>query len=189
MSAEPVRHLRSAPEPTEATLLVLNPASGETKPLIEYTQGIKDTLTTLTNKYQAACAEITRLKRDKEAEARAHEFWDQAQALHDWYAIATGHPGRKFGAEEFYQALPRLKDRTVGLIGFLQAIAGIAFDPKKSSTPQRNGRFTIYDSWEHVTRNSANLQSYRDRAPGDPDGNEWKRWLIAHIEGCLAPKS
>jgi hypothetical protein len=180
MSADLVRHL----QPVEDTppLIVVNEATGERMgPLEDFTQTSEDALATLTHKYHAALAEITKLKRDKEAEARRHECWAEIEALHDWYAIATGHPGRKFGAEEFMQALPRIK--AVGPIEFLHAVAGVAFDPKKSSRPQRNGRYTYYDSWEHLTRNAANLQSYIDRAPGDPDGHKWKRFLIAHIEG------
>ena len=146
-------------------------------------QELKDALETLERKYSAACAEITKLRRNKEAEARKHQFWAEATALHDWYAIATGHPGCKFGAEKFDQVLPRLRE--VGPVAVLHAIAGIAFDPKRSPKPQRNGRYTLYDSWEHVMRNPDNLKSYRDRAPGDPEGHEWKHWLIAHIESQL----
>lgn len=188
------------PPPAEAEVRHLRPVEDEKPPIVLFNTETGEQIGTLAEleaaheaeysalqvKYRGALAEITKLKSNKEAEARRHESWAMAESLHDWYAIATGHPGRKFGAEEFYQALPRLGG---GPYPFLQAIAGMAFDPKRSSKPQRNGKFTLYDSWEHVTRNVGNFDSYRGRAPFPGDEHGWKRWLVAHIEAQLEERA
>lgn len=182
MSAE--RHLQPVPDQGPPPLVVVNTETGERMgPLTQFTEQAEAEYSTLEGKYRGALAEITKLKRDKEADARAHAFWLELATLHDWYAIATGHPGRKFGTDEFYQGLPRLKAGSP--IEFLHGIAGIAYDPKRSSRPQRNGKYTLYDSWEHFTRNPGNFQSYVDRAPFPDDEHAWKRWLISHVEAQL----
>lgn len=182
MSA-PERHLR--PVEDKPTIRLVNADGEQIGTLAEVEASHEAEITAFQQKYRGALSEITKLKTDKEAEARRHEWWAQGETLHDWYAIASGHPGRKFGAEEFYQALPRLGDP----YPFLQAIAGIAFDPKRASKPQRNGKFTLYDSWEHLTRNVTNFDSYRDRAPHPDDEHGWKRWLVAHMEAQLEERA
>lgn len=128
-----------------------------------------------------AKAAVTRMQRDQEAEARDHKLWDEAQALHDWWAIACDHPGVKFDAEAFRQVLPRLKE--VGPIGVLQAVAGVAFDP--NSAPRKNGTTELFNDWELLNRSGAKAKRFRERAPGRPDGEEWKRWLVDRIEARL----
>lgn len=127
-------------------------------------------------------AQITRLERDKEAEARRHKLWDEASALHDWWGMATGHAGTKFGADELHQALPRLKERTP--VEVLQGIAGIAYDPNTKQT--RNGGTERYDSWELLLKSGPNLQRYMERAYQWPSKeHQWKFWLIERIEGSF----
>lgn len=129
-------------------------------------------------------ARITRMERDEEAEARKHKLWAEAEAVHDWWALACGHPGVKFGAEEFHQVLPRLKERDVGLIGVLKAVAGAAFDP--NTKRMKNGRMQRFDSFELIMRSRPKCDSFRERAPGRADGEEWKRWLVQRIEEALS---
>lgn len=129
-----------------------------------------------------AKAKITRLERDEEMEALEHSRYDEILTLHEWWALATNHEGVKFGAKEFFQALPRLKERHVE--GFLQGIAGIAFDP--NTKPRRNGGTEIYNSWELLTASGPKFQRYYERAPGWPTRpHHWKTWLIQRIEGSF----
>lgn len=129
-------------------------------------------------------AKLTRLQRDEEEEARKHKLWAEAETVHAWWRIACDHPGVKFGAEEFHQALPRLKE--VGPVGLLKAVAGAAYDP--STQTMRNGRKKRYDDWELICRSSAKYRSFAERAPGREDGEEWKRWLVDRIEENLIHK-
>lgn len=137
----------------------------------------------LERKYQGALSKIGRLERDEEEEARRHKLWDEAECVHSWWRIACGHPGVKFGADQFYQALPRLKEREVGVIGMLRAVAGAAYDP--NTKRMKNGRIQRFDSWELVTRSQEKCRSFMERAPGREDGEEWKRWLVDRIEEGL----
>lgn len=178
MSAQ--RHLRPV-EDDKPPLIVVNEATGERLgPLSDLEAEHEAEYNALQGKYRAALAQITRLTKDAEAEARKHELWTEAEALHEWWRLATGHPGRKFGADEFYQVLPRLKDRECGPVGVLHAIAGAAFDP--GTKQLKNGKTERYDDWELVTRSPAKLDSFRNRAPVGADDHHWKRWLIAHIQ-------
>lgn len=126
-------------------------------------------------------AKVTRLQRQQEDKARGHKLWDEAQMLHDWWAIACDHPGVQFGADEFKQVLPRLKE--LGPVGVLQAIAGAAYDPNER--PRKNGTTEFFNDWELVMRSSAKCRRFAERAPGRPGGEEWKRWLIQRIESRL----
>jgi hypothetical protein len=122
---------------------------------------------------------LTQLQKDKEAEGREHKLWPEAEALHTWWALATGHEGCSFEAEELYQAVPRLKEHTA--IGILQGIAGIAYDPNERTI--KNGGSEKYDSWELLMKSGPRLKRYQERAPGWPvKPNQWKHWLLDRIE-------
>jgi hypothetical protein len=183
MSTDPARrHLKPVEE--APPLIVVNSETGErVGTLAEVTQETEDALVKAERRIRYLDGRITGLERDEETEARKHELWAEGEALHEWWRLATGHPGRQFGADEFYQVLPRLKDRECGPIGVLHAIAGAAFDP--GTKRMKNGRTERYDDWELVTRSPAKLDSFRNRAPVGADEHQWKRWLVSHIEAQL----
>lgn len=124
---------------------------------------------------------LTKLQQDKEAAAREHKLWTEASTVHDWWRVACDHPGVSFGAEDFYQALPRLNEMSP--VELLKAVAGAAYDP--GSRKMRNGRTENYNSWELINRSKAKHESFAARAPGKPDGHEWKVWLVNRIESRL----
>lgn len=168
---------------SERPLLRLVDDNGEiTEQACPHCQEKEDALVALERKYRSAMAEITRMKRDAEAEARQHHLWDEAQAAHEWWRLACWHPGTKFAAEEFYQALPRLRERN-GLQQLLQAIAGAAYDP--GSRRMKNGNLEIYDDWELITRSKKKVLNFGQRVYGGADSPQWKRWLIERIESNL----
>lgn len=181
MSADPTRPHLHAVEDDAPPLIVVNASTGERMgSLTVVTDAAEAEYNALQGKYRAALAQITKLTKDSEAEARKHERWSEGEALHMWWRLATGRCGRKFGADEFYQALPRLKEREHGPIGVLQAIAGAAYDP--GTKQMRNGKTERYDDWELICRSQAKLESFQARAPVGADDHHWKRWLVAHIE-------
>lgn len=131
---------------------------------------------------RVAKAKVTRLERTAEEKARNHKLWDEAEALHGWWAIACDHPGATFDAEAFQQVLPRLKN--IGPVGVLHAIAGAACDPH--TRPRANGTTERYDSWEIVNRSEEKARNFAERAPFDArDPHCWKKWLIKRIESRL----
>lgn len=182
----PARKLRAAPDPDQRIWRLIDPATGDFEdyagcPECEEKEAA---LIQLERQHRATNARLTRLQRDQEKEARRHKLWAEAETVHDWWAIACGHPGVKFGAEDFYQALPRLGE---GPVELLKGIAGAAYDP--STKQMKNGRIQRFDSWELITRSSAKLRSFADRAPGPQDSEDWKRWLVRRIESNLAGTS
>lgn len=142
----------------------------------------EDAFDVLQRKLTGAMAEIGRLKKDADAEARRHELWAEALTVHEWWALATGHFKASFSADAFYIVQPRLKARD-GLLGVLRAIAGAAYDPM--TRMMKNGKLERYDSFELINRSAEKQASFQMRAPGPDSEHEWKRWLIARIESNL----
>ncbi len=142
-------------------------------------------VTMLERDLRAKRARITNLERDAEAEARRHKLWDQAEAVHTWWAIACDHTGVAFGAEEFGYLLPHLKAPDRGIYLVLRSIAGAAYDP--ATKPRKNGAIKRYDDLELITRTKKHLYDFASRAPGLPDEHAWKRWLVTHIASSLRP--
>ena len=144
----------------------------------------EDAFETLQRKLVGALAEIGRLKRDPEAEARKHELWHQAECAHEWWRLCTGHFRAQFAAEEFYAVLPRLKERD-GLLRVLKGICALVFDPNEA--PMKNGRMKRYDGWHLVACSRAKLDERCERAPGKSADDEatWRIWLVRRIEANL----
>jgi hypothetical protein len=181
------RHLHLAPQAEQRIWRIIDPATGEHEdfagcPHCEEKEAV---VVQLERQIRTLNARLTRLQRDEEKEARKHAMWAEASALHDWWALATGHEGTKFGADELYAAVPRLKEHTAREI--LQGIAGIAFDP--NTKRKRNGHTERYDGWETLMKSGPKFQRYAERAPGWPvKQHYWKRWLIDRIESNLRTK-
>lgn len=126
-------------------------------------------------------AKITKLERDTETECRADPLWTEAECLHEYWALSCKHEGCKFTAEEFFLIKPHLK--RIGPIGCLQAVSGAAFDPRIDFL--KNGREKRRDDWGLVFRSKEKVESFMERAPGLPDPNAWKFWLVNTIESGL----
>lgn len=164
---------------------IVDSTTGEVVEHHDETPGtLSDSLVQLERQLRMANARITRMQRDEEHVARKNKLWAEAEAVHTWWRLATGHFGTKFTAEDFKHVAPRLKER--GPIGVLKAIAGAAFDP--GSTTMKNGRQMFYDDWELINRSKAKADNFAKRAPGSENGHEWKRWLLDRIESNLKPK-
>lgn len=170
----------------QPNLRLVDLSSGEIHKAFGSQEEAEDAYTALERKHRAVLAEITKLKRDSESEAKKHKLWAEAQTAHEWWRLACWHPGVKFGAEEFYQALPRLRERG-GLMLLLKAIAGAAYDP--GSKRMKNGGDMVYDDFELITRSKAKALNFAKRVPGGEDTEQWKAWLVQRIESHLQGKS
>ncbi len=168
---EPARHLR----PVQS----FDSSTGE---VCAHCEELERTLTVFQNKYRAALSEIGRLKADPEAVARKHQLWDEAEGVHHWWRLACWHPATRFAADEFYLALPRLKER--GPVELLKAVAGAAYEP--GSRVLKNGDTMRYDQWELICRSKAKCDGFAQRVFGGAERERWKRWLIERVESNLS---
>lgn len=128
---------------------------------------------------------ITKLKRDKEAEARDSKYWPIAEVIYDWWRVACSHQRAKFNYQDFEDMKPRLADgKNGGALEVLKGIAGAAFDP--GTRPMANGGLQRFDDLELVVRSPSKLRSFTQRVPGGEDGEAWRAWLSNRVKE-LAP--
>jgi hypothetical protein len=130
----------------------------------------------LERKYRGALSQIGSLRADREAEARAHQFWDRAIAVFWEWKIATGRVRSQWSADRFWLVMPYLRDD--GLAFCRSAVWGIAAHPnRKEITP---GYSEVYNDFELAFRNRANAERYArrgwalfgDELPGGPNEAE-----------------
>jgi hypothetical protein len=127
-------------------------------------------------------AKITKLERDTETECRADPLWPEAECLHEWWRLATGHLKARFDSEDFLLARRHLKRE--GLVGCLQAVCGAAYDA--GTDELKNGREKRFDDFELIFRNKAKMESFAERVPGEEgDDRQWRIWLAQRIESNL----
>ncbi len=124
------------------------------------------------------------LRRDKEAEARAHELWDPALDLFNLYNAAAGYyegrgkpKGCRFSAERFWLILPFLKAEGPEMCQ--RAIIGRCSDHHVGQ--RKNGRPIHYDEFERIFGAKGKAATARDnfeesvrRVPKD-----WRRRVEA----------
>lgn len=179
MAAEPARHLRPAPEPTE--LVVLNPATGEQTSLAEYTQALQDQIDGLDRDIRGWRTRFANLKRDKAQEAREHELWPQGVKLFALWKQECKHTRSAFTQDRFWLVLPYLGPQPDALVAAAErlgikedpepygpvicrmAVAGAAFDPYV--TKRRNGSINRHNGWELIFKSAGKVEEFANRAP------------------------
>jgi len=184
----PARHLRSAPEPAETTLLVLDPASGDTMPLSQYTQPLEDQVAGLQRDVRGWTSRYAELKREKEAEAEESPTWPAAVRVFDHWRRACRHPRSQFTLDRFEMVRPflekygdkrkpepeRLEDAEALC---MLAVDGIALDHYES--PLKNGKTMHHTGW-HLIFGEADLFEKRcNSAPAE---------RIREVMGAPAPE-
>jgi hypothetical protein len=138
--------------------------------VVELEAVIDDTLPGLESTIRSQAATITKLRRDRDRDARSSELWPIVRELFDEWrretALAAGakKPRRsKFTTDRFEVAMPFVRDHGVALCR--AAIAGIAFDP--FVTQRKNGTAKRHDGWDLVFRSSDKLEEFAKRAPAE----------------------
>jgi hypothetical protein len=126
-------------------------------------QAKEDELKELIRKFRGQSRELAELRRDKDAEARAHESWPTLFKLFCYWQEMTGHSKAKWGPGRFWDALPLWG--TFGTGNVAAGVAGIAFDANRK--PMKNGRVEVFDSWELLFKNAGTLERYIKRRPAD----------------------
>lgn len=159
---------------------VVHPATGEIASCPQC-QHREDVIVQLEKENRLHKAKITKLERDTETECRSDPLWPEAEAINEWWRLATGHFRASFDAEDFKLIQPHLK--RVGPVGCLQAICGAAFDPYVREL--KNGRQKAGNDFELIFRSKAKMESFAERVPGEEDSGQWKIWLLKRIEESL----
>lgn len=178
MAAEPARHLRPIPESAEAMLLVLNPANGETKPLIEYTQELEDHIAGLQRDIRAEHVRYENLKRDKDAEARESPVWPAAVRIFDYWRRECNHTRSEFSLDRFEMIRPFLERLSAPKRGRSEAaqarlekaeaicklaVDGIAHDPYV--TTRKNGTKRFHNGWHLIFGEADQFEERCNAAP------------------------
>ena len=158
MSTQPSRHLRPAPEPVDAALVVLNLQTGEQTPLEEHLQGLSDELAGAERDLKTWRRRHAELTRDRWREAQDGPLWPAAVAVFDYWRKQCKHPRSEWTLDRFEMIRPHLERSNTGkgrasklseeLIArnvelCKLAIDGIAFDP--FVTVAKNGRKIVHD--------------------------------------------
>jgi hypothetical protein len=153
MSAKPApRHLRIIDDQGEVTEFAC-----------PHCQHKEDELAELVRKFRGQSRELAELRRDKDAEARAHEAWPTAIKLFDYWKLLTKHSKAKWSEDRFWVLLPSLKNFGAG--NCAAAIAGIAHDP--NTRVQRNGKTERYDDFATCFGSAGRVERYAKRRPKD----------------------
>lgn len=160
---------------------VVHPESGEVVSCPRC-QHREDVIVQLEKENRLHKAKITKLERDTETECRTDPLWAEAEAIHEWWRLATSHFRASFDAEDFKLIRPHLK--RLGPVGCLQAVCGAAYDP--STKELKNGREKRFDDFELVFRDKAKMESFAERVPGEEGSQLWKTWLVQRIESNLS---
>lgn len=163
MPAKADRHLRPVDEndAREATLLVVNPATGESIPFLEYTQDLRDQIEGLETDVRSWRTRHANLKRDKQAEATRHALWPRVLELFEVWKVKCNHPKTNFDADYF--ECGRIMYERHGEDVCKLAIEGAAYAP--STKPRRNGTVERFDDFELIFRSETKLASFVNRAP------------------------
>jgi hypothetical protein len=101
------------------------------------------------------------LERDKERDAQNHEVWKPIAELHRYWRTKCNHPRSKFGADEFWMALPIWQEYGEDMCR--RGIDGAAYDPY--TTTRRNGSKKRHDGWELIFKNRPKFEEFVNRAP------------------------
>ena len=159
--AQPAKHLRVVEG-------AVDHESGELlPPTVENLQAeiasLNDELTGAIRALKGESRRLEELKRDKAAEARAHEAWPTILGLFDYWREQTGHRRTKWVPDKFWMAWPLWREYGTG--NCAAGVAGIGYQPNKQRLD--NGKVEVYDSWKLLFRDSVTLERYIKRRPAD----------------------
>ena len=104
---------------------------------------------------------ITKLRRDREADAKNSDLWPTVQALYEFWKQECRHPRASLDVTDFEQAERFVRKHGEELCR--RAIRGIAYDHWTST--RKNGSTKRHDTWEFIFRSNTNFMECVNRAP------------------------
>jgi hypothetical protein len=146
-------------------LRAVDPATGEVSDTAPQTLGqALELIDYLGRQLDGAQTEIrswrtrySKLKEDKDAEAREDPLWDRAVALFLEWRIATGKIRSQWTSDRFWLCR-RFLDCPDGFRRCRYAVWGIAAAPNRKML--WSGYYETYQDWELVFRNAATFERY-----------------------------
>lgn len=147
--AEPARRLH-----------VVDTETGEVVDPAGAVQLLEDEVAGLQHTIRSQAATITKLKRDKDAEARGHELWPMAVKLFRYWQRKTGSRA-KFDADRFFLIRPMLEKDGPELCQ--RAIDGRVHD--HFSAPRKNGTVKHFWEWDRIFASRKEFEDSACRAP------------------------
>jgi hypothetical protein len=150
--SEPARHLR-----------VVDTQTGETYDEHPELKAKDDEIRGLQRALAAESRRYENLRRDKDAEAREHQWWEKVQDLFKVWQQLTGHTRCEFDGTRFWLVEPFLRRKKYGYEICVRAVAGRIYD--HYSTPRKNGSVKHYWEWERIFKDSGELEESANRAP------------------------
>lgn len=126
-------------------------------------QALQHELDELIRKFKGQSRELGEIRRDKDAEARAHEAWPTAVKLFEYWKSLTGHKRARWTEDRFWLILPHL--RKLGSANCAAAIAGIAY--QHYAQPRKNGTTEHFDGFETCFKDTGRVEAYVKRRPKD----------------------
>lgn len=112
---------------------------------------------------RSQAATLSKLRLDKERDARNHPRWHEVRLVHEYWQRHCGHPRSKFNAERFWLMLPFFEEDGPELMQ--RAIDGAAYDP--FVTKRKNNTVKRFDDVELIFRNRGKFEEFANRAPRD----------------------
>jgi hypothetical protein len=108
---------------------------------------------------------IANLRRDKDAEARAHELWPKAVALFAEWKLATRKERSRWSADRFWLCQPYLASD--GFVIARWAVWGVAYEPMRRQLP--SGLWETYQDFELCFKSRGNFERYAKRGYANPE--------------------
>lgn len=140
--------------------------------------GLEDTIAGLEHTIRSQGATITKLKRNREAEAKAHVLWPQAERCFVIWRKLTGRTGKtRFRADRFFLIEPFLRGGEADDLSLepgppanpfeecVAAVVGRAFNHFTDRRP--NGTTKHFNEWERIFKNSGEFEDSQARRPKD----------------------
>lgn len=166
---EKERTISEPARPAPRHLRVIDTQTGELADDCESCRALSDQLAGLDRDLRAWRARYADLKRDREGEARASEYWQPGEWLFNHWRHVCNHPRAVFTVDRFWLVHPFLSNARYGktmrdrVAVCRLAINGAAFDA--FTKVRKNGTVQRFDDWSLIFRDAAHMEEFANKAP------------------------
>lgn len=153
--------------------LVLNPETGEVLPELECAecQRKTDEIAGLERDIRAWARRYADLKRDRTADAKAHDMWPVGHRVFAAWRRQCRHPRSVFTADRFWLIEPFLTNGKYGKTAenreqlCMRAVAGAAYDAFE--VKRKNGSVKRFDEFDRIFETAGKFEEFANKAPRD----------------------
>jgi hypothetical protein len=129
-------------------------------------QRLEDEIRGLQRSLASESRRYEELRRDRAAEAAAHQLWPKAFDVYRCWQQACNHPRATWpgkAGDRFWAIEPFLSKKEYGLIICLRGVAGHAYD--HFSVKRKNGTIRHFDEWSRLFSTTDEFEERANRAP------------------------